>query len=88
MLRGTKRPVYYVPGEHDTSTDGGKAYMERYRKGTKGSGWYSFDQKGVQFIGLVNVMALDACPANSQLQTARITRRCLGTSGWGINHAI
>jgi 3',5'-cyclic-AMP phosphodiesterase len=59
MLRGTKRQVYYVPGEHDTSTDDGKAYMERYGTGTKGSGWYSFDQKGVHFIGLVNVMALE-----------------------------
>src|SRR6202162_5457825 len=51
--------VFYVPGEHDTSTDDGKAYLERYGKGTKGSGWYSFDQKGVHFIGLVNVMALE-----------------------------
>src|ERR1700722_3981305 len=59
MLRGTKRQVYYVPGEHDTSTDDGKAYMQRYGKGAKGSGWYSFDQKGVHFIGLVNVMALE-----------------------------
>jgi 3',5'-cyclic-AMP phosphodiesterase len=59
MLRGTKRQVYYVPGEHDTSGDDGKAYLERYGKGTKGSGWYSFDQKGVHFIGLVNVMALE-----------------------------
>jgi 3',5'-cyclic-AMP phosphodiesterase len=59
MLKGVKRPVYYVPGEHDTSVDDGKAYMERYGKDTKGSGWYSFDQKGVHFIGLVNVMALE-----------------------------
>jgi Icc protein len=59
MLRGVKRQVYYVPGEHDTSTDDGKAYLDRYGRGTKGSGWYSFDQKGVHFIGLVNVMALE-----------------------------
>jgi len=59
MLTGLKRQVYYVPGEHDTSTDDGKAYLERYGKGTKGSGWYSFDQKGVHFVGLVNVMALE-----------------------------
>jgi Icc protein len=58
-LQGTKRQVFYVPGEHDTSTDDGKAYLERYGKNTKGSGWYSFDQKGVHFIGLVNVMALE-----------------------------
>jgi Icc protein len=59
MLRSVKRQVYYVPGEHDTSTDDGKAYMDRYGHGTRGSGWYSFDQKGVHFIGLVNVMALE-----------------------------
>jgi Icc protein len=59
MLRGVKRQVHYVPGEHDTSTDDGKAYMERYGKGAKGNGWYSFDQSGVHFIGLVNVMALE-----------------------------
>jgi 3',5'-cyclic-AMP phosphodiesterase len=59
MLRGVKRQVHYVPGEHDTSTDDGKAYLGRYGNGTKGSGWYSFDQKGVHFIGLVNVMALE-----------------------------
>jgi 3',5'-cyclic-AMP phosphodiesterase len=59
-LKGAKPgQVFYVPGEHDTSTDDGKAYLERYGKGTKGSGWYSFDQKGVHFIGLVNVMALE-----------------------------
>jgi 3',5'-cyclic AMP phosphodiesterase CpdA len=31
-----------------------------YGKNTKGSGWYSFDQNGVHFIGLVNVMNLQA----------------------------
>ncbi len=30
------------------------------RKNTKGDGWYSFDKKGVHFIGLVNVMNLKA----------------------------
>jgi Icc protein len=46
--------IFYVPGEHDL-TDNGKLYLERYGKGTKGDGWYSFDSKGVHFIGLVNV---------------------------------
>jgi 3',5'-cyclic AMP phosphodiesterase CpdA len=46
--------VFYVPGEHDV-TDNGKLYLERYGKGTKGNGWYSFDSNGVHFIGLVNV---------------------------------
>jgi 3',5'-cyclic-AMP phosphodiesterase len=50
------REVFYVPGEHDVISDNGKLYRERFGKGTKGAGWYSFDQKGVHFIGLVNVM--------------------------------
>ncbi len=37
-----------------------QAYLERYGKNTKGAGWYSFDQKGVHFIGLVNVLNLKA----------------------------
>ncbi|MDO3628201.1 metallophosphoesterase [Mucilaginibacter sp. BT774] len=46
--------IFYVPGEHDV-TDNGKLYLERYGKGTKGDGWYSFDTNGVHFVGLVNV---------------------------------
>src|SRR5499427_3712222 len=50
--------TFFVPGEHDVLNDDGKGYLERYGKETKGSGWYSFDHKGVHFIGLVNVMNL------------------------------
>jgi Icc protein len=52
--------IAYVPGEHDVFTDDGKLYRERYGKGTSGTGWHSFDHKGVHFIGLVNVMNLQA----------------------------
>src|SRR5215831_14650611 len=52
--------IFYVPGEHDVLNDNGKQYLERYGKGTKGSGWYSFDKNGVHFIGLVNVLNLKA----------------------------
>jgi 3',5'-cyclic AMP phosphodiesterase CpdA len=51
---------FYVPGEHDVFTDDAKLYMERYGKDAKGSGWHSFDYKGVHFCGLVNVMNLKA----------------------------
>jgi len=51
--------VFYVPGEHDTSVDDGKQYLERYGKGTQGSGWYSFDHKDVHFVGLVNVVGME-----------------------------
>ena len=60
VLKGARpRQFFYVPGEHDTSVDDGKLYLERYGKDTKGSGWYSFDHKGVHFIGLVNVVQLE-----------------------------
>jgi hypothetical protein len=55
--------TFYVPGEHDIIDEQqGKAYLERYGKRTqaKGTGWYSFDQNGVHFIGLVNVANLKA----------------------------
>ena len=54
-------PVFYVPGEHDVIDEGvGKSYLTRYGKGSKGAGWYSFEQHGIHFIGLVNVLNLKA----------------------------
>ncbi len=60
LIGGAGLDVHYVPGEHDIVDEAtGKAYLERYgNKSTKGSGWYSFDQNGVHFIGLVNVINL------------------------------
>ena len=53
--------VHYVPGEHDLlDEEQGKLYRERYGRGSKGAGWYSFDADGVHFIGLVNVVDLKA----------------------------
>jgi 3',5'-cyclic AMP phosphodiesterase CpdA len=52
--------AFFVPGEHDMLADNGQQYRERYGKGSKGAGWYSFDHKGVHFIGLVNVVDLKA----------------------------
>jgi plastocyanin len=53
-------PVFYVPGEHDVLNDNGQSYFERFGKNTQGAGWYSFDQAGAHFIGLVNVVDLKA----------------------------
>ena len=59
VISQAKLDVHYVPGEHDViDEDTGKLYMERFGKGTKGQGWYSFDANGVHFVGLVNVMDL------------------------------
>ena len=53
--------MHWVPGEHDLiDEERGKAYLERYGKGSKGAGWYSYDDHGVHFIGLVNVVDLKA----------------------------
>ena len=61
ILKAAKpKDVFYVPGEHDVLEDDGKPFLERYGKNAKGSGWYSFEQKGVHFVGLVNVMNLKA----------------------------
>jgi 3',5'-cyclic AMP phosphodiesterase CpdA len=56
MLKDCRtKQVFYVPGEHDILNDNGAAYRARFGRGTFGQGWYSFDQKGVHFVGLVNV---------------------------------
>ena len=48
--------IFYVPGEHDVISDKGALYRERFGKKSLGSGWYSFDKKGVHFVGLNNVL--------------------------------
>ncbi len=52
--------VFFVPGEHDVLEDDGAQYLERHGKGTQGHGWYSFNHRGVHFVGLVNVVDLKA----------------------------
>jgi 3',5'-cyclic-AMP phosphodiesterase len=55
ILKGVKvGKIFYVPGEHDIIGSNSE-YLKRFGRGTKGEGWYSFDHKGVHFIGLVNV---------------------------------
>jgi hypothetical protein len=59
ILRSTGLPVFFVPGEHDMlDPDGGKAFLNRFGKGSRGAGWYSFDHRGVHFVALVNVADL------------------------------
>jgi 3',5'-cyclic AMP phosphodiesterase CpdA len=61
IIGSTGIDVHYVPGEHDVVDAGqGKAFLDRYGKQSWGQGWYSFDQAGVHFIGLVNVVNLQA----------------------------
>ena len=48
------------PASTTSSTRRSSSIEDRYGKGTKGAGWYSFDADGVHFIGLVNVVDLKA----------------------------
>src|SRR6188474_341925 len=58
IISQAKLDVHYVPGEHDIIDEEVKLYRERYGRGSKGDGWYSFDAGGVHFVGLVNVANL------------------------------
>jgi hypothetical protein len=60
IISQAKLDVHYVPGEHDILDEEVKLYKERYGRGSKGDGWYSFDAGGVHFVGLVNVKNLKA----------------------------
>src|ERR1700755_155170 len=60
IISQAKLDVHYVPGEHDFLDEEIKFYKDRYGKGTKGPGYYSFDAGGAHFIGLVNVVDLKA----------------------------
>jgi 3',5'-cyclic AMP phosphodiesterase CpdA len=61
VIKGVKTgDVFYVPGEHDFSLDDGEQYKQRFGKGTLGNGWYSHNYKGVHFVGLNNVVQVDA----------------------------
>jgi 3',5'-cyclic-AMP phosphodiesterase len=60
VIKSTKvGEVFYVPGEHDYIDDG-EQYKQRFGKGTIGNGWYSYNHKGVHFVGLNNCVQVDA----------------------------
>ena len=74
--RSRELDVHYVPGEHDFLDPDQKLYRDRYGRGTKGAGWYSFDANGVHFIGLINVVDLESRRARqSRRRSARMARR-------------
>jgi len=81
IIKGSRiQDVHYVPGEHDTATDDGALYRERFGKGTLGSGWYSFDHKGVHFIGLNNSLQVDAMGGLGAEQLAWMKQDLAGRS--------
>ena len=59
MIGRAKLDVHYAPGEHDILDPKTRdVYLERFGKGATGGGWYSFDQGGVHFVSLNNVVNL------------------------------
>ncbi len=61
VIGQAKLEVHYVPGEHDVIDESnGQAFLDRYGRGAKGRGWFSFDHGGAHFVGLNNVFDLKA----------------------------
>ena len=48
--------VHTVPGEHDALDDGLAGYLKQFDHDGKNRAWYSFDQGGVHFVALSNVL--------------------------------
>lgn len=56
LLGQLKAPVFAVPGEHDVIGDHGRAFRAAFGRDTTGAGWYTWEQAGVHFFALVNVL--------------------------------
>src|ERR1700723_1474518 len=81
VIKGAKvSEVFYVPGEHDFSLDDGALYKQRFGKGTVGNGWYSYNHKGVHFVGLNNCVQVDAMGNLGAEQLAWLKADLLGLS--------
>jgi hypothetical protein len=52
--------IHYVPGEHDALDNGLSGYLQRHGKQGGGKAWYSFEDHGVHFVGLSNVVDFEA----------------------------
>lgn len=52
--------MHFVPGEHDALDRGLEGYLARHGNAQGGRAWYSFDDHGVHFVGLSNVVDFKA----------------------------
>jgi 3',5'-cyclic AMP phosphodiesterase CpdA len=48
--------LHTTPGEHDVADPSVNEYFNRYGKASANRGYYSFDHRGVHFVGLINVL--------------------------------
>jgi 3',5'-cyclic-AMP phosphodiesterase len=58
LLKTAGLETHFIPGEHDVIVENGEPFFERFGEERKTGGWYSFDQGGVHFVALVNVLNL------------------------------
>jgi 3',5'-cyclic-AMP phosphodiesterase len=65
LMKTVKLDTHYVPGEHDVIGDDGKQFFARFAREATSGGWYSFDQGGVHFVALVNVLTFEKARAGS-----------------------
>lgn len=74
--------VHVVPGEHDALDDGVSGYMKHFDHDGNGRVWYSFDQGGVHFVALNNVLnfKLGQLTALGEEQLAWLKRDLSGVS--------
>jgi 3',5'-cyclic-AMP phosphodiesterase len=54
LVNETGIETYFIPGEHDMLVDGGNPFFARFARQAQPGGWYSFDQRGVHFVALIN----------------------------------
>jgi len=75
--------VHTVPGEHDTIDDGATGYLKFFDHDGNGKSWYSFDQGGVHFVALNNVLnfKLGTMASLGDDQLAWMKRDLAGVSG-------
>jgi hypothetical protein len=52
--------MHFVPGEHDALDNGLTGYLARHGQASGGKAWYSFDDHGVHFVALSNVVDFKA----------------------------
>ena len=60
LLSQLKVPLFTLPGEHDTIGDRGKAYDEAFNRKDVREGLQVWDQAGIHFVSLTNVLDFGA----------------------------
>ncbi len=86
ILSGLKAPLKVIPGEHDWYLDMGKAWNGLFGKET-----WSFDHKGVHFIGLNSILVKDFWTGSGMTPLQRMSTMEMLESPiagpWGVREA-